>query len=600
MRRLIVALALAGMAWLAVSAAPSSERVIDVQARMFRYTPDRIEVERGDTVVIRLTALDVIHGFYLDGYGVDAVARPGHPTTIRFVADRGGKFRFRCSFTCGSLHPFMIGELVVRPNSPLRLMRHGILLVLVICGALGWASSPRGAGGRAATRRAANGWRLDLLRWRAVRWVFTSRVVQAVLWSAAVFGLTLTLMAAFFGSPLGSHNAATELVWVGWWAALVLVLIPLTGRLWCAACPIPLAGDFLQRLAPGMGQRKWPRALRGDALQNVLFLALATGSAFVFTHPAVTGLLVLGMVGLSLGLAMAFEGRAFCRHVCPAGGFIGLYSAVAPLELRARDAAACRSCERPCVHGSEEAYACPWLAYPVKGRSADCGLCGECVRACPHDNVGLRVRPPGAELDLGLRRSGEAWRSLLLLGAGAAYSVVFLGPGGWVKDALRGNDALLLLQWVALFLAVVAGAVPASFWLAARLSGWLAGRTSPRGFRTLAASTVPLGLALWMAFTLTTFLTAGGSLVTVLRDPMGWGWSLPAPGELVTWRTSPMGTSWMPLAQTALLLCGLYGGARVAWRMADELYGAAALRGWLPIAAWLGAATWALAAIFLG
>jgi len=67
-------------------------------------------------VILTLQASDVVHGFYLDSYGVEARVEPGISQQVEFVADRAGKFRYRCSVSCGTLHPFMIGELVVGPN----------------------------------------------------------------------------------------------------------------------------------------------------------------------------------------------------------------------------------------------------------------------------------------------------------------------------------------------------------------------------------------------------------------------------------------------------------------------------------------------------
>lgn len=99
--------------------AESSHRTIQIDAHQFEFTPGRIEVSQGDVVTIRVTASDVVHGFYLDGYSIQQAVTPGISEEISFIADQPGKFRFRCSVSCGTLHPFMIGELVVNSNIPL-------------------------------------------------------------------------------------------------------------------------------------------------------------------------------------------------------------------------------------------------------------------------------------------------------------------------------------------------------------------------------------------------------------------------------------------------------------------------------------------------
>ncbi len=91
-------------------------RHVTVNARSFAFEPGTVRVNRGDTVVIRLESSDVVHGLFVDGYEVSAVAEPGRPAELRFVADQPGAFRMRCSISCGNMHPFMIGKLVVGPN----------------------------------------------------------------------------------------------------------------------------------------------------------------------------------------------------------------------------------------------------------------------------------------------------------------------------------------------------------------------------------------------------------------------------------------------------------------------------------------------------
>jgi len=110
---------LAGGVWLLpldwLAAAPQT-RQVTLTASQFAFDPPILHVNRGDRVILTLQAADVVHGLYLDGYDLQARVEPGLPRQLEFIADRSGKFRYRCSVSCGSLHPFMIGELVVTPN----------------------------------------------------------------------------------------------------------------------------------------------------------------------------------------------------------------------------------------------------------------------------------------------------------------------------------------------------------------------------------------------------------------------------------------------------------------------------------------------------
>ncbi len=113
-------IALALLVWLVplpASTTPAT-REITLIADQFAFDPPVLRVNQGDRVRLTLHAADVVHGFYLDAYGLKTRVEPGVSQQVEFVADRSGKFRYRCSVSCGSLHPFMIGELVVNPNWP--------------------------------------------------------------------------------------------------------------------------------------------------------------------------------------------------------------------------------------------------------------------------------------------------------------------------------------------------------------------------------------------------------------------------------------------------------------------------------------------------
>ncbi|NCP87840.1 hypothetical protein GW781_03540 [bacterium] len=111
-------------------------RTFHVEASQFAYQPGEISVNPGDKVTIELVSTDVVHGLYVDGYGVSVKADPGQNATLTFVADKSGSFRLRCNVTCGAMHPFMVGKLNVGANTwlyrSLALASLGIFSVFVL------------------------------------------------------------------------------------------------------------------------------------------------------------------------------------------------------------------------------------------------------------------------------------------------------------------------------------------------------------------------------------------------------------------------------------------------------------------------------------
>jgi heme/copper-type cytochrome/quinol oxidase subunit 2 len=108
---------------------------VNIAASQYQFGPGVISVNQGDLVTIELESTDVVHGLYLDGYDLEIIADPGQPSTLSFVADKSGTFRFRCSVTCGPLHPFMIGKLKVGNNT---LLWRGMALSILVAAVVLW------------------------------------------------------------------------------------------------------------------------------------------------------------------------------------------------------------------------------------------------------------------------------------------------------------------------------------------------------------------------------------------------------------------------------------------------------------------------------
>lgn len=88
-------------------------RTIDVTARRFEFSPNQITLEKGETVELRLTSEDVVHGFFHRGLKIDELIEPGKTTEVALTPEITGTFTVICHHFCGVHHAAMKMTVVV-------------------------------------------------------------------------------------------------------------------------------------------------------------------------------------------------------------------------------------------------------------------------------------------------------------------------------------------------------------------------------------------------------------------------------------------------------------------------------------------------------
>ena len=418
--------------------------------------------------------------------------------------------------------------------------------------------------------------KIELTRNLFLKNALKSRYPQLAVFIVMLVGYIFAILAGLIGTPVGSHNFSIVFVWIAWWAILILIAVPFFGRGWCAVCPIPLPGEWLQRgavLGPVGQKPKWlnlrvPKMFRNMWLQNVCFLLLALFSSVLLTTPNITGIVLAAMLFAAIGLSTVFERRAFCRYLCPVGGFIGIYSQTAPIELRIKDKQVCANCkDKPCYNGSSDGYGCPWDVFPGGlMKNTYCGLCMECIRTCPYDNIAVNLRPFSADLAKPSTRMDEAFKAFIMLGSSMIYAGVLLGPWGALKDAAYNVGTAAWALYAVVFLAFIFGILPGTFVLG--ILDRKNRRPLKQRFASLSTVLIPLGLMFWVAFSLSFVLTNASYILSALSDPLGFGWNLFGTATAV-WQ--PMLTTLLAPAQTLALVGGLIWSARTAQKAANEV-----------------------------
>lgn len=303
----------------------------------------------------------------------------------------------------------------------------------------------------------------------------------SVLFFVPVLGFLL------FG-PADKDNLANLLIWLVWWPLLCVMFI-VAGRIWCGVCPFSKVSDSLQRL---VGLRlAVPDFLKEQGLWLILiaFLLLSwlEETAGIVDSPRQTAIMLLTILTGAVAFGLYFQGRVWCRYVCPIGGISHVYARGSLFKVRPQEAICADCTTKDCVVPDAQYAGCPMHLSPFAMDSvANCNLCGACLKRCQHGSLRVSLEAPSQDLAASSTMPPVVLWLIALL-AGLISFLNGLDSGrlpleAWVDQAAYPVLAKTLLMVVAL---------AASWWLlngAGRLAaGGSAARMSPTAWLALGA-----------------------------------------------------------------------------------------------------------------
>jgi len=407
--------------------------------------------------------------------------------------------------------------------------------------------------------------RFQLNSLRPIDWLLKRRWFQFSLQFPLVLILGLLIYAGFYGTPASDKNIATVLTWSIWWTVLILDIL-LLGRMWCLACPWEALAGWTRRLAfwqrndePLALNYRFPKWLQNVYPATILFtgltwLELGYG---VSMRPAATATLGLMMVIMAVIPALFFERRAFCKYGCLIGRVVGIYSMIAPVEVRAKDKGVCRTCKtKDCYRGNDKGYPCPTGQYlPTMEHNTYCTVCTECFKTCPSDNVALNLRPFSSDLSSVRKpRRDEAIFALVLVALTSFHGLTMTPNWNAALSKAMFATHLSRLTTFSLMMTVFL-AVPFVLYfvgvkLATKYGAWT--KKSLLGpkpvWRVAAAYAYPMiavALMYHLAHNAGHFLMEGTMIIPVLSDPLGSGADIFGTAGFQTRMLGSMNTVWV-------------------------------------------------------
>ena len=91
----------------------NDENMVKITASMWKYDPPHIEIKKGKLVILELTSLDRLHGFYIPEFDIRADVMPNKTIRVELIPEKIGSYPFLCDIFCGDGHGEMNGVIHV-------------------------------------------------------------------------------------------------------------------------------------------------------------------------------------------------------------------------------------------------------------------------------------------------------------------------------------------------------------------------------------------------------------------------------------------------------------------------------------------------------
>lgn len=254
------------------------------------------------------------------------------------------------------------------------------------------SAEPRRPGGTKG-RTAAAAVEGFFLRHRDRIWM--AQTTMVVVFAALVFLPVFLPEAAEDATPLSDFTVfASYAIW-GIWFPLVFLSVVVTGRSWCGLlCPMGAASEWCNAAGLKRAIPAWVR-WEGTPIVSFLIITILGQTVGVRDHPEAIAEVFGGtaLLAVLVGLAWGRRRRAWCRHMCPIGLLLGVFSRLGAVHFTPKSRA--EGGDRWVERGP-----CPTMIdIRRKEESRHCIECFRCVSRSPGNGLSLRPRRPGEEVE---------------------------------------------------------------------------------------------------------------------------------------------------------------------------------------------------------